>query len=329
MVDLNTAMAAASADRQKRMVDETKERKKRRSGKDLGIEAFDPVQHVAKEKAETASMWLVIAFSVIVSLLMRYVLMPNTSQDNSDILYLLPLSAIVLIPQLHRMVMPKRFVEIYTKGTWFKAGFLHAFTFLAMAFLLVNPPMGDIVAPQLSGKWTIVTSDGTEITWHESNKTREGERGTLEWTVEPDSRMTGDAWLLFGLADNVGVGEATVAVTLSNNNGEGLSMPSNESFWDENIDQLNENYQCIESSPGECELNSAGEVSHRWHFVDDYLRPHGELDQMFAVNIGTDLQVGEHQITVEISEQGDPWINTRTYSWTLNVVESLPEPAAS
>ena len=53
MVDLNTAMAAASVDRQKRAADEGKERMKRRSGRDLGIEAFDPVKHVAKEKAET------------------------------------------------------------------------------------------------------------------------------------------------------------------------------------------------------------------------------------------------------------------------------------
>ena len=53
-----------------------------------GIELFDPVKHVGKEKADTASMWLVIAFSMaIVSLMMRYVLMPNTSPDKSDILY--------------------------------------------------------------------------------------------------------------------------------------------------------------------------------------------------------------------------------------------------
>ena len=87
MVDLNTAMAAAAGDRQKRMADEGKERKKRRSGSDLGLEAFDPVKHVTKEKAETVSMWLVIGFSVLVSLLMRYVLMPRTTVEKSDILY--------------------------------------------------------------------------------------------------------------------------------------------------------------------------------------------------------------------------------------------------
>ena len=67
MVDLQTAMAAAAADRQKRLDKTAAERKKRRSGADLGIERFDPVQHVAKEKAETASMWFVRAFAAVVA----------------------------------------------------------------------------------------------------------------------------------------------------------------------------------------------------------------------------------------------------------------------
>mgnify|MGYP005678976065 FL=1 len=90
MVDLQTAMAAAAAERKQRAGAESEERKVRRSGPNLGIEPFDPVKHVSKEKADTASMWLVIAFSAVVSLMMRYVLMPNTSPEKSDILYLMP-----------------------------------------------------------------------------------------------------------------------------------------------------------------------------------------------------------------------------------------------
>ena len=75
MVDLQTAMAAAAADRQKRLDKTAADRKKRRSGADLGIERFDPVNHVAKEKAETASMWFVLAYAVVVSLLNRHMLM--------------------------------------------------------------------------------------------------------------------------------------------------------------------------------------------------------------------------------------------------------------
>ena len=61
MVDLQTAMAAAAAERKQRSGAASQERKVRRSGADLGIEAFDPVKHVKKEKADTASMWLVLS----------------------------------------------------------------------------------------------------------------------------------------------------------------------------------------------------------------------------------------------------------------------------
>ena len=45
----------------------------------------------------------------------------------------------------------------------------------------------------------------------------------------------------------------------------------------------------------------------------------------FAIFLGEDLAVGEHTIVVEIIEQGDPWENTRTYTWTF----SVNPPAAS
>ena len=307
MVDLNTAMSAASVDRQKRVADEGKERMKRRSGRDLGIEAFDPVKHVSKEKAETASMWLVIAFSVTVSLLMRYVLMPRTTVEKSDILYLAPLAAIFLIPQIHRMIMPADFNELYTKGTWFKAGFLHTFTFLAMAFLLVNPPLGDIVAPQLADKWVIVQNEGDEFNFSKGAS----ESGTVTWEVQQDAKLTGDIWLLFGLADNVNVEGAEVTVQLTNNGGI-FELVSNADFWGNHSEVIS---------------NATGEVSDTQS--SSILLPHGQLDQDFAILLGSNLAVGEHLITVTIVEQGDPWENSRVYTWTLKVVEQLPEVLAS
>ena len=65
MVDINTAMAAAAAEQKRRSSDGNQERKKRRTGKDMGIEAFDPVTYVAKERADTASMWLVFTFCLL------------------------------------------------------------------------------------------------------------------------------------------------------------------------------------------------------------------------------------------------------------------------
>ena len=298
MVDLQTAMAAAAAERKQRSGAESQERKVRRSGSNLGIEAFDPVKHVKKERADTASMWLVFTFTVLVSLAMRYILMPNTSQDKSDILYLMPLSAIILIPQIHRMVMPKSFQEFYTKGTWFKAGFLHTFSFLALAFLLVNPPFGDIVAPKLASEWAIATDDGTDLLFNEESS-RDGE---IIWVVDKDSNLAGEVWLLFGLADNVNSDGAKVVVEISHQTTSNV-IDSNATFWSENSDRIN--------SANTTDNSSAPD-----------LIPHVK-DQSFAILLGSDLATGEHQISVTITEDGDPWVNTRNYDWTLVVVESL------
>tara|TARA_B100000927_G_scaffold191566_1_gene154537 strand:+ start:165 stop:1076 length:912 start_codon:yes stop_codon:yes gene_type:complete len=298
MVDLQTAMAAAAAERKKRDGAASEDRKVRRSGPSLGIEPFDPVKHVSKEKADTASMWLVIGFSVLVSVMMRYVLMPNTSPEKSDILYLMPLSAIILIPQIHRMVMPKSFQEYYTKGTWFKAGFLHTFTFLAMSFLLVNPPMGDIVAPKLASHWAIATdNDGTLLFNEDSSKD-----GVIEWVVDNDGRLEGEVWLLFALADNVNSDGAEVNVELTHQS-VSIDLASDEFYWANNSDRI--------ANATKTDNSSAPN-----------LVPH-EKDQPFAINLGSDLAVGSHDILVTIKEDGDPWENERTYRWKLVVVEAV------
>jgi len=276
----------------------SEDRKVRRSGPSLGIEPFDPVKHVSKEKADTASMWLVIGFSVLVSVMMRYVLMPNTSPEKSDILYLMPLSAIILIPQIHRMVMPKSFQEYYTKGTWFKAGFLHTFTFLAMSFLLVNPPMGDIVAPKLASHWAIATdNDGTLLFNEDSSKD-----GVIEWVVDNDGRLEGEVWLLFALADNVNSDGAEVNVELTHQS-VSIDLASDEFYWANNSDRI--------ANATKTDNSSAPN-----------LVPH-EKDQPFAINLGSDLAVGSHDILVTIKEDGDPWENERTYRWKLVVVEAV------
>lgn len=303
MVDLQTAMAAAAAERKQRAGAASEERKVRRSGPNLGIEPFDPVKHVKKEKADTASMWLVISFSILVTVMMRYVLMPNTSPEKSDILYLMPLSAIILIPQIHRMVMPKSFQEFYGKGTWFKAGFLHTFTFLAMSFLLVNPPMGDIVAPKLASHWAIATDDGEMLLFNEDSS----KDGTIEWVVDNDGRLDGDVWLLFALADNVNSDGAEVIVELTHQSVV-TELNSDQYFWANNSDRIANGTKTDNSSAPN-------------------LVPH-EKDQPFAINLGTDLAVGTHDILVTIKEDGDPWENEREYNWKLVVVEAV-EPSDS
>ena len=201
MVDLNTAMAAASTERRNRGTGD-KERKKNRSGADMGIEAFDPVKHVSKEKADTISMWLVISFAATVSLLMRYVAMPS-SQDNADMLWFIPMLGIFLIPSIHRAVLPEIFVKHYTKGTWFKASFMHIFTWLALTFLLTNAPFADIVAPQVDNGWGMISSTEDGFDYSKSSK------------INLTEGYTGEHYLVLAFTDNFDAADSDYTITFA------------------------------------------------------------------------------------------------------------------
>ena len=239
-------------------------------------------------------MWLVIFYSFIVTIMMRYILMPSTTLDKTDVLYILPLTMMILIPQIHRMVMPERFKEHYTKGTWFRAFFLYTFTFLSLSFLVVNPPFGDIVAPQLADEWAVVIE-------HDGNYTFADKVNgvTNEWTLEEGEYVVGGAWVLFGLADNVDDTGANVTVVHQFQN-TATTIDSNATFWEEH-----------------------GTDVGTWRTASNksapILLPHADLDLPFAIFLGEGLAVGDHTIVVEIVEQGDPWENTRTYTWTFAV----------
>ena len=301
MVDLSTAMTAAQGERRQRTPGDGKEKKVRRTGRNLGIEPFDPVKHVAKEKADMASMWLVLGFALLVTLLMRYVLMGVTDPENSKILYILPLTCIFLIPTLHRTVMPEHFVEHYGGGTWFKAAFLHTFTFLALSFLVVNPPFGDIAAPELAKSWTVIADDGEAIEYPFDVSTK---GTTLTWHTNGTTTLQGEAWLLFGLMDNKNSDGASVEVTREYQ-ANVSTREVNESYWYDNAEAIkNGTSSSNKSSPN--------------------LTPHGDQDQPFAIFLGTDLGEGTHTITVVITEKGDPWENIQTYSWTLEIINASP-----
>lgn len=221
MVDINTAMAAAAAERRNRGGKGDKERKKNRSGADMGIESFDPTKHVAKEKADIRSMWLVISFAATVAILMRYFAMPK-SQDNADMLWFIPMMCIFLLPSLHRAVMSEKYVEHYTKGTWFKASFLHVFTWLAITFLLTNAPFADIVAPQVDDGWGMVSSteDGFDF------------EGSDDGTVHLTEGYTGEHYLVLAFSDNYDAADSDYTITFDgvevNNSWE--QMSDNDTF---------------------------------------------------------------------------------------------------
>ena len=233
-MDFKSAMAAARAEaesrqrKKRRDKDEKSEKKRSRSGEDMGLESFDPVNYVAKERAETASMWLVLGFAISVSMLMRFGIMPSMSHGDS-VLWLLPLLSVFLIPSIHRLIMPQTLVEHYTKGTWFKASFLHVFTWLAITLLLVNPPFGDIGSPEVAKQWTVVMIDENgNHSYPSDGPTMRVEEGNIkELEISLDSFE--EAWLIFAVRDNLDVNNVELNLTL---NGINLA-PSTSAF--ENI----------------------------------------------------------------------------------------------
>ena len=295
-MDFKSAMAAARAEaesrqrKKRRDKDEKSEKKRSRSGEDMGLESFDPVNYVAKERAETASMWLVLGFAISVSMLMRFGIMPSMSHGDS-VLWLLPLLSVFLIPSIHRLIMPQTLVEHYTKGTWFKASFLHVFTWLAITLLLVNPPFGDIGSPEVAKQWTVVMIDENgNHSYPSDGPTMRVEEGNIkELEISLDSFE--EAWLIFAVRDNLDVNNVELNLTL---NGINLA-PSTSAF--ENITQVGINSTWSEK------------------IIDD-----DREDLGYAVKLDN-LSEGFWEFRLTLSEQGIPWENTsEEYVWILRVL---------
>ena len=295
-MDFKSAMAAARAEaesrqrKKRRDKDEKSEKKRSRSGEDMGLESFDPVNYVAKERAETASMWLVLGFAISVSMLMRFGIMPSMSHGDS-VLWLLPLLSVFLIPSIHRLIMPQTLVEHYTKGTWFKASFLHVFTWLAITLLLVNPPFGDIGSPEVAKQWTVVMIDENgNHSYPSDGPTMRVEDGNIkELEISLDSFE--EAWLIFAVRDNLDVNNVELNLTL---NGINLA-PSTSAF--ENITQVG--------------------INSTW---SEEIIDNDREDLGYAVKLDN-LSEGFWEFRLTLSEQGIPWENTsEEYVWILRVL---------
>lgn len=306
MVDMQTAMSAARADRGSRKRKDGE--KKGRSGRDHGIEAFDPVKHVSKERADMFSMWLVISFSIVVSLMMRYLVMPNMDPSGSkDLLWFLPIAMVFLLPSLHRMTMSDAVVEHYGKGTWFRASFLHVFTWLALSFLLANPPFADIGEPEVAAAWTVVVVDGEDLVLTDDSL---DSRNQIEFVLEEgQDKLDGEVWLLFGIRDNLDADAVQVSATLTLFDGTELSLNTSESSFG-NLSDWGDSVQDADGT-----LAWPTMVSK-------------EYDRGMAIRLSTEgLTTGVHVIDLTLSEDGDPWENSRNYSWKIIVSEAPVESA--
>ena len=265
MVDLTTAMAAAAASDKRRG---GRDGEKKRPGGKVGTEPFDPADHVIKEKADTASMWLVIVYAVLIGVIMRYLIMPALDEPAS-VLWSLPLLLIVTIPPLHRILLSK-FADRYTFGNWFRASFLYTFTWLAVCFILVNPPLADISPPEVAHKVVLVDLDDPD--WNQPIVDFDSDDNLNE-------RRLG---LAFAVRDNINANDVTVQVEMTwlgdsmNWNGTSDSMRGD---WDSYAD----NVSSVLEKPTDVPI-----------FI--------EFPEDFEISSGV-----PYTIEITLNQSGDPW----------------------
>jgi hypothetical protein len=285
MVDVNTALQASAYNDRKRKSggsakdDDSKSRK---------IDPFDPIAYAKKETADMYSMWLVIIYGVGLAAVLRYVMMPTMAEPDA-ILYLIPLLLCATVPSLHKLLIPKKHYELYTKGNWFRACMLFIFSWLALSFALVNPPLADIAPPTTAGGLDIEVTDGViDATWKGGEYTIGLDQGTV------------DIVLGFAVRDNV---DAETA------------MLSGE------ISYRGEIIQTISSGTV---ISHTDEIA-TFDAIENWTRgakvaPH-ELDVGVAWDLGT-LSPGEYTVHIVLSEQGEPWENVWDKTYTIIIAQT-------
>jgi len=285
VVDVDTALRASAYNDRKRKSSGDKDGGKSTPKK---IEAFDPVAHAIKELGDAYSMWLVILYGILVAVAVRYVLMPEMEEPGA-ILYLLPLLLAATIIPLHKIVLPKKYNELYTNGNWFRAIFLFVFTWLALSFILSNPPLADIAPPTLSGGIDIEQTEGIEdTTW---------KNGVYTINLNQD---TVDVVLGMAVRDNV--------------NAESVEINAMIYYRGDMINEL-ANGTAI-SHTDEIEMFESVTNWTRGDSIGSH-----EYDIGMAWDLGT-LEPGEYTLEITMTEQGDPWENTSELVYTILIIQT-------
>ncbi|DAC36630.1 MAG: hypothetical protein QF365_01790 [Candidatus Thalassarchaeaceae archaeon] len=286
MVDVDSALRASAYS--------GKKRPKGGGGKEdkpsRKLEPFDPVAAYEKEKADAYSMWLVIILGLSVGLIMRYVLMP-TLDGPETILWLIPVLLITTLPTIHKLVIPNKYSNLYDKGNWFRSGFLFFFTFIAISFILSNPPLADIAPPTLA--------DGIDVADTEGIVESQWKGGT--YTLELNQTEI-DVILGLGIRDNVDAEGANMIVTV----------------WKYGeLEQSLANGTAIEQTQAQADFDAFNGTWLRGNKV----APHSQ-DIGMAFDLGT-LSVNEYKIRIHLWEDGDPWdVNEWEREYTLKLVMS-------
>ncbi len=289
MVDVDSALRASAYSGKKKRGGGDKEDKP-----STVLEPFDPAAHAQKEKAEAISMWLVIVYGLVVAVLMRYSLMPSL-EGTQQILWLLPVLLMATVPPLHRALVPSRFYNLYTRGNWFRACFLYLFTWLALSFALVNPPLADIAAPHLAGGLDIEATDGiAQSTWKQS---------TYSIQINQDSIPV---VLGFAVRDNVDAGNSTMSLTITQR-GQPDPLAHAEGLVKDQAVSSKVFDGVGEWQRGLWKNTLSGE------FAGPLVAPNS-LDIGMAWDLGT-IGPGEYFVQIELVENGAPW-STGQNTWS-------------
>ena len=287
MVDVDSAMRASAygGGKRRKKSDEDKQKEK----DDRVMEPFDPAATAKKETAEAYSMWIVIIFGLSVCLFMRYVFM-DTLTGPTRVLWLLPMLLISVIPSIHKILIPSDYYELFTMGNWFRASFLYFFSFLALSFILANPPLADIAAPTLSGGLDIETNEAVVDTrWSGGTYYIETNQDTI------------DVVLGMGVRDNVDAETAMMAATIWYR-GEMIANLSHGA-----VGELDEAQQRFDEVDGNWTRgNSKGLLTK------DELGPKiaSRADDIGLAWEISDMELGDYEVRISLSEEGDPWDNT-------------------
>ena len=285
MVDVDSALRASAYSGKKRARGSDAEKEEKKSRK---IEPFEPGDALEKEKADAFSMWLVIALGLSVGLLMRYVLMPTLTEPQK-ILWVLPLMLVVLLPTLHRLIIPDKWSDRYDRGNWFRASFLYIFTWLAISFLLVNPPLADIAPPTLAGGIDIADTEGVvDVAWTGGTYTIELNQNTVDVTLG------------MAVSDNVDSASATIVVS------HWFHGAMVEELANGTVSEQTDHIATFAAVDAWERLDKSGNSKVIGHAEDIGV----------AWDLGT-MGPGEHQIKIKLVEEGDPWAQNvweRTYT---------------
>ena len=297
MVDVDSAMRASAygGGKRRKKSDEDKQKEK----DDRVMEPFDPAATAKKETAEAYSMWIVIIFGLSVCLFMRYVFM-DTLTGPTRVLWLLPMLLISVIPSIHKILIPSEYYELFTMGNWFRASFLYFFSFLALSFILANPPLADIAAPTLSGGLDIETNEAVVDTrWSGGTYYIETNQDTI------------DVVLGMGVRDNVDAETAMMAATIWYR-GEMIANLSHGA-----VGELDEAQQRYDEVDGNWTRGNSKGLLTKGDLGPKVASRADDIGRAWEIS---DMQLGDYEVRISLSEEGDPWDNTWDAVYTINVV---------